>query len=176
MSANDDKPSNKKVGYKRPPEHTQFKPGQSGNPRGRPKKSSDEGTHPMDKALAKKVRMPDGTSRSKQDILCEVMTNDAIKGNAAAQRLVNQRINQSHLQKTALAAAKSNQHNFENRGGVMLVPGIMDIDEWQRQALAQQEELTRLCEEDHAKTAEANREIQNPGLPKAKSPDNEDKK
>lgn len=26
-----------KVGYKRPPEHTRFKPGQSGNPRGRPR-------------------------------------------------------------------------------------------------------------------------------------------
>ena len=25
------------VGYKRPPKHTQFKPGQSGNPRGRGK-------------------------------------------------------------------------------------------------------------------------------------------
>jgi hypothetical protein len=26
------------VGYKKPPHHTQFKPGQSGNPKGRPKK------------------------------------------------------------------------------------------------------------------------------------------
>ena len=29
---------NHKVGYMRPPEHTQFKPGQSGNPAGRPRK------------------------------------------------------------------------------------------------------------------------------------------
>ena len=27
-----------RVGYKRPPRHTQFKPGESGNPKGRPKK------------------------------------------------------------------------------------------------------------------------------------------
>ena len=27
------------VGYKRPPKHTQFKKGESGNPRGRPKRS-----------------------------------------------------------------------------------------------------------------------------------------
>ena len=26
------------IGYKKPPKHTQFKPGQSGNPKGRPQK------------------------------------------------------------------------------------------------------------------------------------------
>jgi hypothetical protein len=26
-----------RVGYKRPPQHSKFKPGQSGNPKGRPK-------------------------------------------------------------------------------------------------------------------------------------------
>ena len=30
--------SNYEVGYQRPPKHSQFKPGQSGNPRGRPKR------------------------------------------------------------------------------------------------------------------------------------------
>ena len=33
MSADD------KVGYRRPPKHSQFKPGRSGNPRGRPRRS-----------------------------------------------------------------------------------------------------------------------------------------
>jgi hypothetical protein len=28
------------VGYKKPPQHTQFKPGKSGNPKGRPKKAT----------------------------------------------------------------------------------------------------------------------------------------
>ena len=36
MTNNSDFP----VGYKKPPEHSRFKPGQSGNPRGRPKKAS----------------------------------------------------------------------------------------------------------------------------------------
>ena len=31
------------VGYRRPPIETQFKPGQSGNPKGRPKKAKNEG-------------------------------------------------------------------------------------------------------------------------------------
>src|SRR5687768_6396759 len=30
-----------KVGYGRPPKHTRFKPGQSGNPRGRPKRTGN---------------------------------------------------------------------------------------------------------------------------------------
>ena len=29
------------VGYKKPPEHSRWKPGQSGNPKGRPKKVKD---------------------------------------------------------------------------------------------------------------------------------------
>ena len=32
-----DDTSRQKVGYRNPPQHTRFKPGQSGNPRGRPR-------------------------------------------------------------------------------------------------------------------------------------------
>jgi Family of unknown function (DUF5681) len=43
--ANDDLPegevlNDQRVGYRKPPRHTQFKPGQSGNPKGRPKKKT----------------------------------------------------------------------------------------------------------------------------------------
>lgn len=37
MSNDDAKGPSKKVGYRNPPEHTQFRKGQSGNPKGRPK-------------------------------------------------------------------------------------------------------------------------------------------
>lgn len=39
MVKNDDNDKTYTVGYKKPPRHTQFKPGQSGNPSGRPKKA-----------------------------------------------------------------------------------------------------------------------------------------
>ena len=35
------KKDNYDVGYKKPPKNTQFKPGQSGNPKGRPKKPTN---------------------------------------------------------------------------------------------------------------------------------------
>lgn len=42
------------VGYKRPPKATQFKPGQSGNPRGRPKGSKNFATI-LEKELAERI-------------------------------------------------------------------------------------------------------------------------
>ena len=42
------------VGYKRPPSKTQFKPGQSGNPRGRPKRKVDM-SESLNRALDEKI-------------------------------------------------------------------------------------------------------------------------
>src|SRR3954467_14740458 len=46
------------VGYKRPPRRSQFKPGQSGNPRGRPKGRKNEDTI-LDEILHRKLPMRD---------------------------------------------------------------------------------------------------------------------
>ena len=52
------------VGYGRPPKHTRFKPGQSGNPKGRPKGSKDFRSL-LHRALFKKMRVTeDGEMRS----------------------------------------------------------------------------------------------------------------
>lgn len=47
-----------------------------------------------------------------------------------------------------LDAPIKTQTDITNRGGVMIVPGIMDIDEWERQAMKQQEDLSRAAAED----------------------------
>src|SRR5262249_48065393 len=77
---------NSAVGYRRPPVNRQFKPGQSGNPRGRPKVSKNFAMMFAD-ALNKKMLVRDrhGTRRlSKQEVMVEVMVNKAVAGDPKA--------------------------------------------------------------------------------------------
>jgi Family of unknown function (DUF5681) len=81
----DDK-QNSAVGYGRPPVNRQFKPGQSGNPRGRPKGSKNFATM-FAEALNKKMLLRDrhGTRRlTKQEVMVEVIVNKAIIGDLKA--------------------------------------------------------------------------------------------
>lgn len=43
------------VGYKKPPKHSQWKSGQSGNPKGRPKKAQHDSLHRIDEVLSEPV-------------------------------------------------------------------------------------------------------------------------
>ncbi|MGE3779180.1 MAG: DUF5681 domain-containing protein [Pirellulaceae bacterium] len=76
------------VGYRKPPRHTQFKAGQSGNPRGRPPGSKNLATLLADE-LASKVRVrQDGKSRTVTKLQAIVMrvTEGALKGEPRAVR------------------------------------------------------------------------------------------
>jgi hypothetical protein len=69
-------------GYGRPPTHTQFRPGKSGNPRGRPKVSKDLQAR-LKKAAAEKVVLQDGDRERKVDKLDVALTqmmNKAAQG------------------------------------------------------------------------------------------------
>ena len=85
-----DQPGDKRksaVGYGRPPVNRQFKRGQSGNPRGRPKGSKNLATMVAEALNEKiKVRTKDGRTRtlSKQELMVEVMINKAIAGDTKA--------------------------------------------------------------------------------------------
>ena len=76
------------IGYKRPPKHGQFKPGRSGNPKGRPRGSKNWSTIMAEAAGrrrtigvgGKKVRM------SGSEAVAEQMVINAIKGCAKARR------------------------------------------------------------------------------------------
>jgi Family of unknown function (DUF5681) len=70
------------VGYGRPPVNRQFKPGQSGNPRGRPKQQKNIATI-VDDALRKKIRIRRGNevhSVTKLEAVIEVFLNKALAG------------------------------------------------------------------------------------------------
>jgi hypothetical protein len=74
------------VGYGRPPEHSRFKPGQSGNPRGRPKGSRDFATI-LKVAMDQKVTaLENGRPRkiTKAEAMVTTNLNKAVKGDLRA--------------------------------------------------------------------------------------------
>lgn len=87
-----------KVGKGRPPKHGQFKPGQSGNPRGRPKgskKKSKGFEAQFDKLLleeaARSIEIQENGKPAKIatiQAVVRVMNNKALKGNVSAAKLV----------------------------------------------------------------------------------------
>ncbi len=74
------------VGYGKPPKHTRFQPGQSGNPRGRPKGTKNLKTDLMEELREKiVVREGDRSQKvSKQRALLKSVVNRAIQGDARA--------------------------------------------------------------------------------------------
>jgi hypothetical protein len=95
MSQSDPPDGKKKVavGYGRPPVNRQFKPGQSGNPKGRPKGRKNLVTmfaEALDEKIS--VRARNGRIRrlSKQDAMVEVMINKALAGDHKAFQMITQ--------------------------------------------------------------------------------------
>lgn len=79
------------VGYGRPPEHTRFKPGQSGNPKGRPRGSVNMATM-LGRILREKVGTIENGKRktiSKFEAALKQLTNKAASGDLSALRLLS---------------------------------------------------------------------------------------
>ncbi len=92
MSEGDNEPpaDTEKVGYCRPPRATRFRPGRSGNPRGRPRKPK-----PVQDLLATELRRrvvirENGREQRipKLELVMKRLVNDAIQGNHPAVRLL----------------------------------------------------------------------------------------
>lgn len=74
------------VGYGKPPEHSRFKPGQSGNPNGRPKGSLNLAAA-LNRALKEKVVVVENGQRkslTKLDVAIKGLVNRAVTGDAKA--------------------------------------------------------------------------------------------
>jgi hypothetical protein len=71
------------VGYGKPPKKTQFKPGQSGNPKGRPKGAKNESTI-LKNILNRKLEIREAGRARKISVMEAILlkfTEDALKGN-----------------------------------------------------------------------------------------------
>ena len=78
------------VGYKRPPKDTQFKPGQSGNPNGRPKGARNLKTDLADE-LQERIVLREGGERrtvSKQRAMLKRLMERALNGDTRAAHLI----------------------------------------------------------------------------------------
>ena len=85
------------VGYGRPPKHTRFKSGKSGNPSGRPKGSRNVSTI-LTKALGRKVRVRDGErvrDITVLDAAIERLTRQAAAGDVRSIKIMLELIQQT---------------------------------------------------------------------------------
>lgn len=74
------------VGYKKPPRHSRFKPGQSGNPNGRPKGAKGVATI-VQKVIAEKVTLNQNgkaTKVSKLEAGIQLLAKEALSGDIKA--------------------------------------------------------------------------------------------
>jgi hypothetical protein len=98
MSSDSDDSDNNKVGYGNPPQHTRFKKGQSGNPKGRPKGTKNFKTD-LEEELKEQVKITeDGRDDliSKQRVIVKRLVQKAINGDMRAVEILTKLVAQ-HL-------------------------------------------------------------------------------
>jgi hypothetical protein len=133
----DNRDSDYQVGYGKPPQHTRFKKGESGNPTGRPK-SSKNLTTLLEKELKQRVVVTENGRRrsiTKQEAMVKHLVNKAVSGDRPLMQLL--------LEEIRLLEARAASS-----------PSDASIDEADREVMRQiQERMRRLMkgEEENAR-------------------------
>jgi hypothetical protein len=131
-------PAANRVGYGNPPPETRFSPGQSGNPRGRPRGA--KGHKQIVRKIANEMHwvVEDGKRRRRStlELVLLQLRNLAAQGNVQAFRACRN------------LSAKYSPQETETRLGYMVVPEpITTIEEWERVAAKVEAYQRRLAEE-----------------------------
>ncbi|MES0138861.1 DUF5681 domain-containing protein [Mesorhizobium sp. LSHC422A00] len=81
------------VGFGKPPRHSRFKPGQSGNPRGRPKKTGKNFANDVQTELGRKVIVRENgreVELTKGAVIVKTLVGKAMKGDVRAWREIRE--------------------------------------------------------------------------------------
>jgi hypothetical protein len=83
MTRKKDEPESYEVGFKKPPRENQFKPGQSGNPRGRPRGAKSTRTLFMETGNEKVKIIENGTPKNipRREVMIRRLYDEAMRGN-----------------------------------------------------------------------------------------------
>lgn len=116
-------PSKEQVGYKCPPRHSQFKPGKSGNPAGRPKKERKSEAEILEAVLDRPVTVKKGGTEvrmASKEVMLEKLMSLAMTGNLQATKLMI-----SLMDKLGIAAPKEDPVQVAH-----FPPSAKTYDEW----------------------------------------------
>jgi hypothetical protein len=104
------------VGFGRPPRHTRFKPGQSGNPRGRPKGAKNVATA-LEKELNACVTITESGKRRrvpKRTVIAKHLVNNAAQGDLKAMAVLFNQLRSVETD-SALELAEEPSSRMEDR-------------------------------------------------------------
>lgn len=126
------------VGYGKPPEHSRFKKGKSGNPKGRPPrpKPANDMRAMLERVANEEVEI-NGRAMSMAEVELRSIQRKAAKGDVAASR---------HLAK--LRADAGVGQSPQGGGGVLVVPGMRPLEEWTISAAIQQAQFREQSEDE----------------------------
>ena len=121
--------NDRQKGYGHPPARSRFRKGQSGNPRGRPRKARTidrNADADILKRLDSELVEFQGRKITMREAELRILYAKALKGDVRASTLLDRKRSSAGVDVE------------KSRGGVLVVPSTMSMEEWKEKALIQQ--------------------------------------